>query len=310
MLGETSFDDQALATVRRAYAKQMLAVSGIESDPALEEAFAAVPRERFLGVPPWRMVVLSGGRGGYSALPSSEPVIAYQDVNFALAPERGVNNGSPSLHARWLHHARLRGGERIAHVGAGTGYYTALMAHIVGDEGHVLAVEFDPALAELASRNLAHLRNVTVVQGDGAGWPRDAVDCVYVNFLVQRPADTWVEQLKRGGRLIVPLGVPRPNRSPTGGVHTLHGAGFCIERHDGGFSAQWLGPAFFVCADGVLGQGRDDNSALKAAFEKGGVEFVRSLHWKQPAHPDRCWFVGADWSLGYDEPALEPTRPR
>jgi hypothetical protein len=58
----TDFGEAALAIARRAYARQMLAVAGAE-DAALEEAFATVPR--------------------------SDPVLAYQDVLFALAPERG-----------------------------------------------------------------------------------------------------------------------------------------------------------------------------------------------------------------------------
>jgi protein-L-isoaspartate(D-aspartate) O-methyltransferase len=296
----TAFDDEALVTIRRAFARQMLAVAGVEDDPALEDALAAVPRERFLGPPPWRMVAAHGG--GYRALPSSDPVLAYQDINFALAAERGVNNGSPSLHARWLHHAGLRKGDRVVHIGAGTGYYTALIARLVGPEGRVTAVEFDPTLAELAERNLADLANVAVVQGDGAEWPREAMDCVYVNFLVQRPADSWVDRLAPGGRLIFPLGVPRPKRSPTGGTHTLYGAGLRIERKAAGFAARWLGPAYFVFAEGPLADVSEDGAALKAAFEKGGVEFVRSLRWKEPGKPGRCWFQSPDWSLSYDEP--------
>lgn len=292
-----AFDDEALATIRRAYARQMLAVAGIADDPALEDAFAAVPRERFLGSPPWRMVA----HGGYRELPSSDPVIAYQDINFALAAERGVNNGSPSLHARWLHHAGLKAGSRVAHIGAGTGYYTALIAHLVGPEGHVTAVEFDSDLARLAERNLSNRVNVTVVQGDGADWPHETVDCVYVNFLVQRPADAWVERLDHGGRLILPLGVPRPKRGPGGGTHTLHGAGLCVERTGAGFAVRWLGPAFFVYAEGALGESSEDD-ALKTAFEKGGVEFVRSLRWKEPGKPGRCWLRTPVWSLSYDEP--------
>jgi len=292
-----AFDEQALVTIRRAFARQMLAVAGIDGDPALEDAFATIPRERFLGPPPWLMV----SHGGYRTLPFSDPVLAYQDVNFALSPTRGVNNGSPSLHARWIHHAGLRDGARVAHIGAGTGYYSALLARVVGPRGHVLAVEFDPKLAELARSNLAGLPNIAVVAGDGAEWPREAVDCVYVNFLVQRPADRWVEHLTSGGRLIFPLGVPRPKPSPSGGTHTLYGAGLCIERRDGGFAARWLGPAYFVCAEGSLAGSHDDGAALKAAFENGGVEFIRSMTWKEPAPPGRTWFSGPGWSLGYDE---------
>ena len=80
------------------------------------------------------------------------------------APERGVNNGSPSLHAGWLHALSLRDGERVAHVGAGTGYYTAILAELVGRKGRVLAIEFDPALTEAARANLADRPNVTVIE--------------------------------------------------------------------------------------------------------------------------------------------------
>ena len=125
MQNDTTFDDRELATVRRAYARQMLALAGIRDAPRLEQAFATVAREAFLGPPPWRIVAQFGG---YHVLPSAEPVLAYQDVRFALAPECGVNNGQPSLHARWLHHAGPRDGDRVAHIGAGTGYYTALLS--------------------------------------------------------------------------------------------------------------------------------------------------------------------------------------
>lgn len=297
MSGDAISDEQAIATVRRAYAKQILAVADAEDDRHLEDAFATVAREKFLGSPPWNLAA----RGGYRILSSSEPAIVYQDVNFALAPEYGINNGSPSLHANWLHRAAMKEGDQVAHIGAGTGYYTALIACLVGSQGHVLAVEFDPRLARLAAANLAHLPNVTVVRGDGAEWPREKVDCVYVNFSVQRPAAAWIDNLKPGGRLIFPLGVPRSAPCPSGGIHALRGAGLCIERHETDFAAHWLGAAFFVCAEGNLAMDKGDGERLKVAFENGGVEFVRSLRWKRPASPDRCWFIGTDWSLSYDE---------
>lgn len=300
------FSPEELAVIRRAYARQMLAAAGIPENARLEEAFAAVPRERFLGDPPWRM---SRGPRGYDDVSSRDPAVLYQDTLFALASERGVNNGSPSLHARCLHELALQPGERVAHIGAGTGYYTALIAHLVGPDGHVVAVEFDPVLAERARANLADRPNVTVIGGDGAEWPHEPVDGVYVNFSVTRPAEAWVEHLKPGGRLIFPLGVPRPKPSPWGGTHALHGAGLCVTRQEGGFSVRWLGPAFFVCAEGELSQPGPEQEALRASFERGGIEFVRSLVWRDHAPPGRCWFTGSGWALSYDEaPALlQPT---
>jgi len=295
---ESVFDEHELAVIRRAFAKQILALVGIESDARLEEAIAAVPRERFLGEPPWQ---ISRAPRGYEPLPSHDPAIVYQDALFALLSQRGVNNGSPSLHARWLHALSLRKGERIVHIGAGSGYYTAIMAHLVGSQGHVIAVEFDPTLAARARANLADHANVTVIEGDGAEWPREAVDAIYVNFSVERPADEWIGNLRTNGRLVFPLGVPRPKPSPWGGTHALHGAGLCITRKDKGFSVRWLGPAFFVCAEGSLSLAAAEREALQAAFERGGIEFVRSLIWQERASPGRCWFSGSGWSLSYDE---------
>lgn len=296
---ERTFDEGAMETVRRAYARQMLALAGVD-DPALEAAFAAVRREAFLGPPPWRMML---GHGGYRTLPTADPVPIYQDVNVALAEARGVNNGSPALHAAWLHAMNLGPGARVVHVGAGAGYYTAILAQLVGPDGRVVAVEFDPGLAETARANLAHLPHVRVETGDGGGWPREPVDGVYVNFLVAHPAAAWIEGLRPGGRLIFPLGVPRRKPSPDGGRHTRHGAALLVERGAAGFSARSLGPVRFVCAEGPLLGTEREHESLGACFERGGIEFVRSLRWREPASAARSWYVGPDWSLGYDEAA-------
>ena len=293
-----SSDEQTLAIVRRAYAKQMLAVAGIASDPALEHAFATVPRERFLGPPPWSFARV---HGRYAPSPSTDPVIVYQDVLFGLAPERGVNNGSPSLHAQLLHAAGLRPGESVVHIGAGTGYYTALLAHLVGRTGRVVAVEHDPRLAEAAATQLADVPHVTVLQGDGAEWPRERADCIYVNFGVERPADAWLRNLGVGDRLIFPLGVGKADIRVKGARHTTHGAALLVVGRERGLSVKWLGPAYFVCAEGMLGDRPEDRQNLTAAFEGGGVEFVRSLYPGKPPADARLWFRGADWALGYDE---------
>jgi len=295
---DSGFTQAEMAVIRRAYAKQMLTLAGIAADSRLETAFAAIPRERFVGEPPW---TVSKGAGGYEPFASHDPAVLYQDVLLALASQRGVNNGSPSLHAGWLHALSLREGEHVAHIGAGTGYYTAIIAELVGETGHVLAVEFDPVLAEAARANLADRSNVTVVEGDGARWPREDVDAVYVNFSVERPAESWIDHLKHEGRIIFPLGLPRPKPSPWGGTHAIHGAGLRITRREQGLAVQWLNRAFFVCAEGELSKPGPERQALQAAFEGGGIEFVRSLIWRQAAPPGRCWFTGSGWALSYDD---------
>jgi protein-L-isoaspartate(D-aspartate) O-methyltransferase len=89
----------------------------------------------------------------------------------------------------------------------------------------------------------------------------------------------------------------------SGGRHAQHGAGLLVRRIEGGFAASWLGPAFFVWAEGPTAERPHDRAAMAASFANGGVEFVRCLRWREPADPGRSWFIDADWSLGYDEPA-------
>lgn len=286
-----------LAIIRRAYAKQMLALAGVSDNPALEEAFASVRRERFIGPPPWRIV----GPRGFRTLLSDDPVPIYQDVLIALSPDRGVNNGSPMLHAMWLNALGPLEGACVAHIGAGTGYYSAILSRLVGDRGQVLAVECDRELVERAEHNLSDFENVSLIEGDGATLALEPVDAVYVNFAVGRPAENWIDALAPGGRLIFPLGVPGRRRGSSGRLHA-DGAGFLIERRASGFAATWLGGAFFVSAEGALAPSVDDCEPLHAAFDKGGMEFVRSLRWKEPPSPDRSWFIGAGWSLSYEEP--------
>lgn len=291
------FNEEQLTVVRRAYARQILARTGIAYNQSLEDAFATIPRERFVGEPPWQ---LSQGRRRYAALASGDPAVLYQDVLIALAPERGVNNGSPSLHALWLNALNPCEGERVVHIGAGTGYYSAVLARLVGPHGHVVAVEFDPALAKLAGANLADMKNVTVVQGDGAEWPREPADCIYVNFAVVQPAEAWLDQLAQGGRLIFPLGLPavwggKRNR------HSLQGASFLVERRAGGLAASWLGEPSFVSAEGVLAGSEGERAALAVAFESDGAPSARSLSRGEDTPIERCWLRGEGWCLSYDE---------
>ena len=196
---------EASRAARALYARQMGALLGQRSE-RLEAAFAAVPREAFLDDKPWRIV--SPG-GATVTLPQNDPTLIYQDVLLALQPERGVNNGSPSLHIRMLQALDVKPGQRVVHLGAGAGYYTAILAELVGPQGSVLAVEVDPELAAAAERNLKPWKQVGIACGDALDWPRTPADRIYVNFAVARPASPWLENLQAGRPAAVSAWRPR-----------------------------------------------------------------------------------------------------
>ena len=135
---------------RAYYAKLVTASAGVPPTDRLVAAFASVPRERFVGPGPWRVFTA----GGYVATPD-DPACLYQDVVVALKSEAQINNGQPTLHAACLAALRVQPGEAIVHVGAGSGYYTAILAELVGPAGSVVAYELDADLAQRASENLA-----------------------------------------------------------------------------------------------------------------------------------------------------------
>jgi protein-L-isoaspartate(D-aspartate) O-methyltransferase len=289
-----------LAELRRVYARQILALANASADTRLEDAFAAVPRENFLGEGRWRILA---PWSPYTFVPERDPVLIYQDVVVALDEERGVNNGSPSLHARWMHLVSPRRGEKVAHVGAGTGYYTAILAELVGEEGHVTAVEYHAGRAASAGTNIKDRRNVDVVQADGRDWPEDPTDVVYVNFATPRPADAWIHNLTVGGRLIFPLGVPRegPRGGGRGGLNAL---AVIVKRLDEGYAATGLGPVSFVFADGESGTpfgGEEDR--LQTSLERGDWDKIKSLVWNKTTDDATCWCKGDGWALSFEDPA-------
>src|SRR6516165_12384112 len=99
-----------LGLVRRAYAKEIVAASGIP-DARVETAFAEVRREDFLGPGPWSIIGWRDDwRGDYIPTPSADPAYLYLDHVVGILPERHLNNGQLSLHAKLLAHAGPRGG--------------------------------------------------------------------------------------------------------------------------------------------------------------------------------------------------------
>ena len=83
----------------------------------------------------------------YQTTPDADARHLYRDVPVAIDAARLVNNGAPSLLAFLINALAQREGEHVLHVGCGTGYYTAILAEIVGPSGRVTALEIDENLA-------------------------------------------------------------------------------------------------------------------------------------------------------------------
>jgi len=193
-----------LDAVRRFYAEEIAAAATAELPPALVEALARVPRERFLGPGPWRIMrdASRPGVAAYRRTPDADPRHLYHNVLVAIDAERQLNNGQPSGNAIWIAAVEVRPGDRVVHIGAGVGYYTAILAELTGSSGSVTAIEIDAALAERARQNLADHPWVTVLCGDGSAIPE--ADAIYVNAGCTHPCAEWLAALSDGGRLVLP----------------------------------------------------------------------------------------------------------
>ena len=272
-----------LAIVRRAYAKQIM-VPYNAANPRVEAAFAAVRREAFLGPGPWSLLHLSR----YVTTPDDDPVYLYQDLLVGLVPERRLNNGEPSGHAMLMARADPRPGEHAVHIGAAVGYYTAILAHMMGSGGWVTAIEYDPSLAARLAANFAGQPNVRAVQGDGTKIDFDPAEVIYVNAGATRPVDLWLDRLKDGGRMILAL---------TRDKDTC-GAWFLIERRGDEFLAKGISAAGLFPCEG--GRDAESERALVAALEKGGWDRVTRLYRRGNVPEEQCWLKGPDWCLAYD----------
>ncbi len=286
--------DSELEIIRRAYAKQVMAAAGV-SDRRVERAFAAVPREHYLGRGPWP--ILRWGRRN-EPTPSRNPIYLYADLLVGIIPERQLNNGQPSFLATLIAAAAPRAGQHAVHIGAGVGYYTAILAHLVGRRGRVTAIEFDAGLAARLTANFAGTGNVRVVHGDGSRVDFDPADVILVNAGATRPADAWLDRLAEAGRLILPLTTNEGFCGFDAGPIERRGAVFCIGRRGDEFAARRISAVAIFPCEGM--RDPESEAALAAAFRKGDGRAVTRLQRRGDLPENRCWLRGADWALTYD----------
>jgi protein-L-isoaspartate(D-aspartate) O-methyltransferase len=265
---------------RSFFAKLITANAGIAPGSELEAALASTPREQFVGPPPWRVFTPTG----YIKTASEDPVVLYQDVVVSLGVEAPLNNGQPTLHAFCITALAPKKGERVMHVGAGTGYYTTILARLVGERGTLDAYEIEPQLAQRARYNLAAFPNVTVHARSGAEAPLPSCDVLYVNAGATEPLAVWLDALHPGGRLLFPM-------TPGAGA----GGMLLITRgDDGAYAARFLCQAQFVPCAGARNQATEKK--LTEAFRHGQWNKVKSLY-RNDAPDNNCWCSGPGWWL-------------
>ncbi|MEM8811336.1 MAG: rRNA adenine N-6-methyltransferase family protein [Pseudomonadota bacterium] len=232
-------EDPGLADARAIYARFLGRASDWD-DPRLEEAFRLIRREAFLPDGPW--LVLTADQ--FVPTPSDNPHLLYQNVLIALDPDKGINNGEPSLHAAWMGAVKPQPGEHVCQIGSGTGYYTAVLAHLVKPGGTVTAYEIEPTLAALATENLAGRNAVTLIAGDAVTADLDPCDILYVNAGVTMPPKGWLQALKPGGRMVFPW-------RPAADI----GIAVLITREQKGFSVRPLVSSWFIPCVGASDAG-------------------------------------------------------
>ncbi|CAH1669519.1 MULTISPECIES: hypothetical protein [unclassified Chelatococcus] len=275
-----SSQPEGLDEIRRDFAERVAGRTR-PRDARVIAAFATVPRERFLGPGPW----LIRSADGYLRTPDANPIHIYRDILVALEPLQRINNGQPSLHAAAIANLRLKDGETALHVGAGTGYYTAILAEVIGTAGRVHGYEIEPRLAALAKANLAERDNVTLHdEADPLTLPQ--ADAIYVSAGAGGPQPRWLHALNPMGRLIFPL-----TGDDGSGVMLL------VRRTDDPqvFEARCLGPVQFIPLVG----GHDDIASphIAAAWTDGRLARVRTLIAGRPVEPSSRLLEGDGWWL-------------
>ncbi|HZR83513.1 MAG TPA: rRNA adenine N-6-methyltransferase family protein [Candidatus Binatia bacterium] len=216
----------------------------------------------------------------------ADPRHVYRDVPVAIDRKRLLNNGQPSIVACLIQALALRPGAHAVHVGSGTGYFTAILAEVVGENGSVTAVEYDAELAERARANLADRPNVTVVRADGNAYDPGPSDGILVNAGATLLRRLWVQSLREGGRLVLPLTGPH-----------AWGNVLVVTRRAGTFDARFLDPTGIVIFPCVGGRDDADAERLASAYAAGRAGEVRRLLLEPHAPSASCWLHRDDSCL-------------
>ena len=152
-----------------------------------------------------RVLEAMGQTERHRFIPGRSCSVAYKDGPVLIGQRQTISQ--PYIVALMTHIAAVKFDDTVLEVGTGSGYQAAVLARLVRK---VCTVEIIPPLAEAAAKVLRELGydNVSVKVGDGyQGWPEcSPFDAIIVTAALEHVPPPLIEQLKVGGRLVMPLG--------------------------------------------------------------------------------------------------------
>lgn len=204
-----------VAEVEAMYAQTRLHTGLTAMSPQVRDALAKVERHRFV--------------------PGGQLALAYR--NHPLPIGSGQTISQPYIVALSTDLIEPRAGQSVLEIGTGSGYQAAVLAEIVSQ---VYSIELIPALGKEAAERLRTLgyANIEVRIGDGyAGWPEQApFDGIVVTAAAPQVPQALLDQLKPGGRLVIPVG----------GAHDTQELLVLTKRADGSVERRSVLPVRFV----------------------------------------------------------------
>ncbi|MGB8819530.1 MAG: methyltransferase domain-containing protein [Rhizobiaceae bacterium] len=264
------------AAVKQHFGEEIRALAGLhgskEADRVIE-AFKSIPRELFAGPGPWS--IMSALRdGSFEKTSNSDPAHLYHCVLISLDRQAGINIGEPSLWARNFAALDIPHGAQVLQVGGGSGYYSAILAHLAGASGRVIAFEIDASVARIGSDAVSKISNLDFRIGDattGLKASDGPFDFIVAFAGVTHPVKDWLDRLSDNGAMLLPV-------TGSGGWGAMCVFRKVAEKH---FQCETIGSCgFYRCQNA-----RDEN--LEAALD---------VIWS-----DRARLSGWQFQMSYDE---------